>query len=119
MRNSDHFSRDYAASIAISVPTRFWSLFGPSKISQTVLFSRPILLAGGRIAQISLKSNFSQNLGIPQAQERETFLFGVDGGHLALDAAQAAGVAGNDFFFTPVYFAGLYRFSTFASKLSP
>ena len=40
-----------------------------------------------------------------EAQKRETFLFGVDGGHLALDAAQAAGVAGNDFFFTP----GIFR----------
>ena len=31
----------------------------PSKISQTVLFSRPILLAGGRIAQIWAESQFS------------------------------------------------------------
>jgi hypothetical protein len=38
-----------------------WSLFGPSKISRTVLFAKPILLTGGKIAQIGAESQFSQN----------------------------------------------------------
>jgi hypothetical protein len=36
-----------------------WSLFGPSKISRTVLFAKPILLTGGKIAQIGAESQFS------------------------------------------------------------
>jgi hypothetical protein len=35
----------------------------PSKISQTVLYSKPILLAGGKIAQLGAESQFSPDFG--------------------------------------------------------
>ena len=37
----------------------------PSKISQTILFSKPINLIGGKMAQIWVESQFLQILGIP------------------------------------------------------
>jgi hypothetical protein len=40
-----------------------------SKISQTILFSKPILLADAEIAQIRRKVNFSQISGIPTPRQ--------------------------------------------------
>ncbi len=56
-------SWDYAATLATPVPKWFLEPLCPSKISQTVLFSKPILLAGGKIAQIWAKSQFSTEYG--------------------------------------------------------
>jgi len=50
---------DYAAALAMPVPKWFLEPLYLSKISQTVLFSKPILLAGGKIAQIGAESQFS------------------------------------------------------------
>ena len=54
---------DYAAALAMPVPKWFLEPLYPSKISQTVLFSKPILLAGGKIAQIWAGSQFSPDFG--------------------------------------------------------
>jgi len=54
--------RDYPAALAASLQTRFWSLLARGE-SQTVLFSKPILLAGGKIAQIGADSQFFPDFG--------------------------------------------------------
>jgi hypothetical protein len=43
-----------------------------SKISQTILFSKPFLLAGGKIAQIGAESQFSPDFGIPKINPNNT-----------------------------------------------
>ena len=55
-------SRDYAAVLAAALEKWFWGPLGPSKISPTVLFSKPISFSGGNIRR---KLNFFQISGIP------------------------------------------------------
>jgi len=54
--------RDYAAVLAAALEKWFWGPLGPSKISPTVLFSKPISFSGGKIRR---NLNFFQISGIP------------------------------------------------------
>jgi hypothetical protein len=56
-------TRDYAAVLPTEVKNWFWEPLSPSLTSQTVLFSKPIFLVEGMIAQIWAKSQFSRDFG--------------------------------------------------------
>ena len=62
-RTIEAITRDYAPSIDSSIPTRFWSLFSPNNISQTILFSKPNFLVEAMIAQIGAESQFYPDFG--------------------------------------------------------
>jgi hypothetical protein len=58
-----HINRDYAAVLGMALEKWLWGSLSPSKISQAVLFSKSILLSGGKIAQLGAGSQFSPDFG--------------------------------------------------------
>ena len=61
--NPGHIIRNYAAVLATALEKWFWGLLSPRKISQTVLFSKPILLSGGKVPQIGAENQFPPDFG--------------------------------------------------------
>jgi hypothetical protein len=85
--------RDYPAALAASLQTRFWSLLARGE-SQTVLFSKAILLAGGKIAQIGTENQFFG--GAIQASNLKALVTGLTAILGVKEAAIRRGPGGNE-----------------------
>jgi hypothetical protein len=69
-------TRDYAATLTTQAEKDFWAYL-PDENPQTVLFSKPILLAGGKIAQIWAESQFYPDFGHTNVSATRWYRAGV------------------------------------------